>query len=431
MDRARLKSAAFAAGLLVAACTSSDGATNADGGAIDAEAGSSETGSPDAATAEASPDAPADPCGPIETTWSRCAGDPLARAGSKQNDGRYELSIGDPDVQYDAPAATWRAWWSAGLGATYTDPKVQLGIKYAQSADGVAWTPLAPFALLSRPGTADWDAVKLETPTVAIVPSNPPDRRYVLFYSGSSIDKPVNGSNVAWYQLGLAFSADGKTFTRLPATESPYAGKPTPYGNIEGLVLLGRDAFPGVANVADGLVADPEIVVDAGTFHLFYSSAAVDGAGTAVAFGIGHATSSDGVHFTPQPPIAALAGGRGPSVVRGPSGWEMFFQKDSAADTATVPSTFNPQLGVWRATSGDLVSWTVGGTARDLTWDGAIASEKYGWISAGDMVFANGEHRYYYSAFADLAPPAPDWVVPLQGGQYAPALIVLDMARRR
>ena len=65
-------------------------------------------------------------------------------------------------------------------------------------------------------------------------------------------------------------------------------------------MLLGRDAFPGVLGVADGLVADPELVVDPDgkTLHLFMSSEAVDSKGEPIKYGVSHATSTDGVHWT-------------------------------------------------------------------------------------------------------------------------------------
>lgn len=71
----------------------------------------------------------------------------------------------------------------------------------------------------------------------------------------------------------------------------------------QGLVLLGRDAFPGVPGVADGLVADPELVADPDgkTLHLFMSSEAIDNTGTPLKYGVSHATSRDGVHWTPSP----------------------------------------------------------------------------------------------------------------------------------
>jgi hypothetical protein len=188
-----------------------------------------------------------------------------------------------------------------------------------------------------------------------------------------------------------------------------------------------------VANVADGLLTDPEVVFDGATVHLFFSSLAIDANGAPLTFGIGHATSADGIHFAVAAnPIPALWGARGPSVVQSAAGgWEMFFQRDSTADLQPVPSTFNPQLGIWRAASPDLTSWSVASGGRELVWDGSHPAEKYGWISVGDMTVVGGEHRYYYPAFSALTPPSGDWIVPLHDNGYAPSLVVLDMARRK
>jgi len=398
------------------------GSAEASGGALQDAAAQ-----PDA-DAQAAPDGSA--CGPVSSTWSRCAMEPLSTAGYQQPDGRYELSIGDPDVQFDPDAGEWLAWWSTGLAAQYSDTP-QLGIKYAHSADGATWTIQPALTIEASTSATDWDGSKVETPSVLIVPSNPPSMRYLLYYSGAPIaTQTVNGSAVTWYQIGLATSADGTTFTRLPASQSPYGEA--------GLVLKGVDALPGMTGVADGTVADPEIASDGTTLHLFFSSMPVDSTYTPLAFGISQATSTDGIHWTPASgnPIAALSGSKGPSVVRDADGsWEMFYQNDSATDLAQVPSTFNPQIGIWRATSPDLSAWTVPSTTRDLEWDGSINTEKYGWIAVGDMALVNGEYRYYYPAFSypasgTLTPPSSDWVVPLQGGQYATSLIVLDMAHR-
>ncbi len=396
---------------------------------------SNNSGTPDASVMDAGADAPpgdaatdagadADPCGPLTTTWTRCGLNPLARAGFQQPDGRYELSIGDPDVQYDGTANLWRAYWSTGLAATYAATP-QLGIKYAESPDGITWTVQAAPAILASTTPGDWDEANLETPTVVFVASNPAPSRFLLFYSGARrAMKTVNGNPLRWYQIGAATSPDGKTFTRIPANQSPYG--------LAGLVLMGKDVFPGVANEADGLVADPEIVLAGSTLHLFFSSMAVNAASTPIAFGVSHATSTDGIHWTPVGvnPIAAIGLGKGPSVVKDSSGtYEMFYQSDTTADLAPIPSTFSPQLGIWRATSPDLNTWSGPDLKRELTWDGTINSEKYGWIAVGDMTLAGGEYRYYYPAFSTEVPPSPDWVVPIHSGNTT-SLIVLDVARR-
>ena len=84
-------------------------------------------------------------------------------------------------------------------------------------------------------------------------------------------------------QIGAAFSADGQHFSRIPAEDSPYANTSLPWCDgcsTAGLVLWGRDAFPGLPGVADGLVADPELAVDdQGVIHAFFSSMPVDADG--------------------------------------------------------------------------------------------------------------------------------------------------------
>ena len=81
-------------------------------------------------------------------------------------------------------------------------------------------------------------------------------------------------------QIGAAFSADGRVFARIPADESPYSNTSLSWCegcNVSGLVLWGRDVFPGLSGVADGLVADPDLAVDdAGVIHAFFSSMPVD-----------------------------------------------------------------------------------------------------------------------------------------------------------
>ncbi len=52
---------------------------------------------------------------------------------------------------------------------------------------------------------------------------------------------------------------------------SPVPTYTTDEPNIDGLVWYGSDAFPNMANMHDGLVGDPEIVIVDGVWHLFAS----------------------------------------------------------------------------------------------------------------------------------------------------------------
>jgi hypothetical protein len=85
-----------------AACSSSPSGTSpaADAGSgVDAGSQPPPDGSLGASDAA---DGATDHCGaPATSSWSRCAANPVATAGFRQPDGRYELSVGDPDVQLD------------------------------------------------------------------------------------------------------------------------------------------------------------------------------------------------------------------------------------------------------------------------------------------------------------------------------------------
>jgi hypothetical protein len=362
----------------------------------------------------------------------------LLRAGATTADGRVELSIGDPDVFFDEDEGVWKAWWSTGVAPAFSAPdaQIQMGIKYATSQDGATWSVQQALTIQAEPGSGAWDQLKLETPSVVKIPWNPSERRYLLAYAGAqaqrTVDLGTSQLGVPWYQLGVAFSADGKTFARLPAAESPYANASTGFSDVAGLVLLGKDAFPDLPDVADGLLADPELVVDGDTVHLFFSSMPVNAQMQPLAYGVSHATSKDGIHFTPQPNNPQVSGAAQPSVVKDPSSgvWELFYVSDTDQEKATEPSTFNPFLGVFRSTSPDLSTWSAQPAQRYLTWDPNAPGEVYGLIAAGDMALREGIHRYYYPGWSSKDVPA-GFVCPLRDGSYPPAVIVLDLAIRR
>jgi len=76
----------------------------------------------------------------------------------------------------------------------------------------------------------------------------------MLWYSGANSQVKAETQGFAWYQIGLAFSADGKHFTRLPASESPYSGQNLGLGTgSDGLTFFWKDALPGVAGATDGV----------------------------------------------------------------------------------------------------------------------------------------------------------------------------------
>jgi len=374
-----------------------------------ADAGDTDDATADPDADDTTPDTPTpDPCGTPGDTFTRCPLNPVYKAGKAHTDGRLELFVADPSVLFDADDGLWKAWWQSPLETDYSNPDPKTAILYAESPDGVAWTVQDAPVLAAGRDPADWDYDRLETPSVIKVPSNPPDRRYVMFYAGgnfAAVQTPFPG--YPWYQVGLAFSADGRAFQRLPAAESPYADQTTPFDNIEGLVFYGRDAFPGQPGVHDGLVADPEVILVDGTWHLYASSFAVDAAYTPLAFGVSHATSTDGVHWTASSHNPVLSGAQQPSVVRDPASgrFELFFNGDSDADKAAAPSAFNVSLHVSLATSADGDNFTVADPTHVLAWNPDLAYERYGWLTGADVVLRDDGYWLFYTGFSDDNPP--------------------------
>jgi hypothetical protein len=412
-------------------------------------------GAPDAAV-DAAPDAPgvpAFPCGPTLTTaWTRCDGNAIVRPGRRFADGNLELSVGDPDVMYDADERRWKAWWSSGAALTPTATESQVNIMYAESADGLHWDVQLEPVLRSGTDPTNWDNSKVETPTVIKVPTNPPDRRYVMFYAGGNdVDYPhTDRLAYTWYQLGVAFSPDGKRFTRMPAAESPYAVAGSGFRKVEGLLLLARDAFPAGLGAANGVVADPEVIVDGDQVHLFFSSLATAADRTSyLAYGISTArvTSLATPRLAMGPANPVLVGAAQPSVIAVDDTFELYAIYDSPEDDARMPSVFNPYYGIWRHTSSDLATWSSRGASHDFSMADGPAEERYGWVKAGDVVYADGIRRFYYPTFRSDDVPAGFFcpvrhgsVTPLPAGSIenvgpgldvVPGIIALSVAARR
>lgn len=342
--------------------------------------------------------------------FQRCSANPLVTAHRPFVDGGIEWTQADPTVLYDSDDGTWKAWWSTVvlLDCTNVDQR-ELHVKYAQSSDGIDWQIQDEPALRGHIAPDDWDYSTSETPSVIHVPGNPPDRRYAMLYAGGNDAVSKVLGQTGW-QIGLAFSADGKSFQRLPAAESPYAGASTPFASIDGLVLLAADAFPTTPGVAGGIVADPEVIFRDGSFHLYFSSVAVDAAGTLVpgTYGISHATSPDLVHWTMphENPIATLQGGGQPTILDDGAELTMWFGQDTDEDHEQVPSAVFPTLGFWKATSTDGVAWVRSGVQRDFVWDPDRPEEDLGLINGAAIARGpDGLRRLYYAAWGTHTQP--------------------------
>jgi hypothetical protein len=319
-------------------------------------------------------------------------------------DATFSHSLADPDVVYDEATQVWHLYFSANAAVACTD-QGSLIIKHATSPDGLTWTVQEAPALGASPPTA-WDALNRETPTVVIMPGNPPARRWVMYYAGAR--RAVGSLGFNNYELGVAFSPDGNTFTRLPAAESPHGE--------DGYLMKVAQALPAVANISDGVLADPEVVLKDGVVHLYFSSFACGGACSSsadtLAFGVSHASSTDGITFTVTPgnPVAP---GQQPAAVYNAARceWEMWVRADSAAETALVPSTFNQAYGFRRWTSMDGVTWASNPSApHDFVFDSLLASEKWGLLTGVDVVQVGNTQHMFYVAFGTVGNPANCYV---------------------
>jgi hypothetical protein len=318
----------------------------------------------------------------------------------------------------------------AARASDFTAPRVST-VRHATSPDLAAWAFDDASALIASADAAAWDHANLGTPSVAYAPDAPAERRYLMLYSGAAGMLP--GYAFPAYAIGAAFSADGIAFTRVAATSSPHG--------VPGLVLTGRDVYP---NATGAIVADPEVVYVAGTYHLWFSSFACTGAPctTIAASGIGHATSTDGVQWSVlEAPVRSLlrrsidptSGGSQPSAIYDAvhCRWEMWLRSDAAGDTDAQPIVLDNMAGVWHATSPDGIAWSIAYTSvRDLAWMPGSSGEHLG-LMAGADVAANGSSRYLlYGGFDDEDVPSGS-VLPDRSAQGdEPGVITLNLATR-
>ena len=179
---------------------------------------------------------------------------------------------------------------------------------------------------------------------------------------------------------------------------------------------------------------------------MWFSSFSCEGEGclTVRAFGVSHASSPDGITWTPDAdsPLPSLQrtagarteGGQQPSVVRDTEHcrWEMWLTNDCAEDLAAQPVEFNNAGGFYRAVSEDGVEWTVDyDQPRDLVWDEEAPGEALGLLTGADVAAHGDERLMLYVGFDDQNVP-PGFVLPVRGepDMAIPGVFALDVATR-
>jgi len=206
-------------------------------------------------------------------------------------------------------------------------------------------------------------------------------------------------------------------------------------------VFIGADAYPGAGGA---IVADPEVVLVGGTYHLWFSSFACSGTscGNVDAYGIGHATSSDGIHWAieaaPTPSLLRTSvdkktGGAQPTVVYDDvhCRWEMWLVSDLPMENDNQPIEFNNMVGLWHATSTNGTSWSINYTvARDFEWDQTASGEHLGLLTGADIAM-KGTGRYVgYVGFDDQNVPTGSFLPDRTATGYRAGVMTLDVATR-
>lgn len=354
---------------------------------------------------------------PAGASWERYADSPVIYPGFQITPGgAFSVATGDPSVLYDEEERKWKAWFSS---AWPEGTNGRVGIKYAESDDGRNWMVQDGLALGPTGATNDWDGTDADTPAVVKNPAAPAAQRYLLWYSGgNTMQRTIGGS--PYYQIGQASSSDGRTFTRVASADSPY-GK-------AGLTLMVQDVFPAYYPlVQDGVVADPDVVLKDGVYHLWMSSIGLTTTGEYVAAGMSYATSTNGINWSPAPvnPLPTLTRNSFTFPVHPGVLWnhsqgyfEMWYKCDTDSELEQLPTQESGMVGYWHAISLNGEEWiTYYNQGRDFTGDRSYAFESYNLMAVGDVVLKDGDYYLYYPAYGTNKVPAymipPVWAVNL------------------
>lgn len=191
---------------------------------------------------------------------------------------------------YDSIERKWKRW---SVLSESRDGVRKSVVRMSVSEDGKTWAPEAEPCFQASEDSSDWDYGGISAPNIVLRPEATPERRYMLWYCGfNGQRRRLSGSPDG--AIGLAFSADGRKFTRLPPGESPF--------KRPGMVLSGRQPFADVPAVWEGALGEPKLVVAQGTYHIWFSKIGLSRSGQIISAGIGHATSGDGIRWSTELP---------------------------------------------------------------------------------------------------------------------------------
>jgi hypothetical protein len=333
-------------------------------------------------------DADAPLCQPVSAVGSfyrRTPNPRIVAGGHTYTDNSVDSALLDPDLLWDG--TTWHLFYVSPSG-TFTSPGGPQ-TRHATSPDLATWTfQDSP----SLPGAIE--------PTVA----KKPDGSFLMIYSDGTGLKAATAASAS-----MGFS-------------------------MTGIVLNASDVFP---NASGARLGDPELVIVAGTYHLWFSGQDC-AAATCTKKGIGHATSSDGATWTLEnalvPSLARAAadlssGGIAPTAIYDDvhCRWEMWLENDASGDNTS--DLVDSVAGVYHATSTNGTSWTISYTQiRDLLVDTAAAGEHLGIRKGVDVAIKSSGRYLIYTGFDDQNVPASSTLVTTTG--TTSGVMTLNLATR-
>jgi len=346
-----------------------------------------------------------------EWKWDRSAKNPALSADRiPRHTGAGRFVIVDPAVLYDG--GVFRMWY--GYGSVEADWRARAYLGYAESSDGMQWKNFSRALGLG----SGWDKTHVETPCVVKDDSLPDGhpRKFRMYYAGmdykrrssktvrkdqDSLKITSDGDSMTGvdYAIGLAFSKDGRNFTRLPLAESPYGQ--------EGLVLAPNAPADG-NNLWDAAsVVDPHVLKVGDKYHMWYTSRCLDSGKSSPYYSISYAVSDDGVRWEKHGPVikpeaAWETGAEEPGVGRPYVIWrnnrfEMFYDATKRDDNPLK----NSMAGIGYAVSDDGVHWKKEMDPVFVPLGGK--GEAKGVIVGGAVLYKDTERFLYYTV-AD-----PDW----------------------
>ncbi len=356
---------------------------------------------------------------PNTTTWTRYVNN-LVLNPAKLKFGVSQMpmyNIGDPCVMFDKKTNKFHAYFSsADMGSDI----VVMG--HAESNDGASWTLNQQIAL-GGGGNGTWDMISIETCSVHSVETSPGVFKYYMFYSATSTDSGP-GANSDLYEVGLAVSDNPNVFTRISASQSPKGQA--------GLLFDIKDAFAQVnPAVVSGLVTDPEVIYENGTFKMWMFCAGQNSTGSYIEGGICYATSTNGINWTHKGTLNSLLNtstvgvvAQQPTIIYNDVKkiYEMWLVIDDPA-YANLGQGGLAVGGYYRATSTDGINWTYASkTSYDFAWNKNVASENIGLVTGPDMLFINNTYYLFYPSFTTQGVPS---------GYYTPYTWGLNLATKK